>query len=95
MSNNWYLVPSTGSNTALDPRRPKYADRFEGYSSLFIEQTGLFIVRFFEKSSAHDKTGNEDDAVSFSPQKATSRLNDATGSEYTIEQWENKFFVEQ
>lgn len=95
MSNNWYLVPSTGSNTALDPRRPKYADRFEGYSSYFVEQTGQFIARFFGQDSAHDKTQNEADVVSAPPQEAARRLNDATESDYTVEQWENKLFVEQ
>lgn len=94
MPDNWYMVPSIGSNTAKDPRRPKYADRFEGFSGAVSEKNGRFIVRFFGEKGAHDKTENESDAVSI-PQKAASRLNNKTGKDHSIEYWETKHFVNE
>lgn len=95
MSDSWYLVPSAGSNTALDPRHPKYADRFDGHSSYFLDQANQFVVRFFGPSDAHESTRAEVDVVSLPAQEAVSQLNDVLGVEYTIEQWEAKLFVEQ
>lgn len=93
MSETWYLVPSSGSGDARDPRRPKYADRFEGYSSYFVEQRNVFLVRYFGDSSAHDQTQSESDVTSATRTEAATRLNDAFGFDYSAEKWEQKLFA--
>lgn len=93
MSETWYLVPSIGTGDARNPRHPKYADRFDGYSSYFVDRRGEFIVRFYGESSAHEQTRSESDVESATREEAANRLNDALDVEYTPEQWESKLFA--
>lgn len=93
MQDSWYLVPTSGTGTLTDPRQPKYADRFDSYSSYHLDQQDEFIVRFYGETTAHTQTQNEDDVSTKSLDEVTTRLNDALGVEYTPAQWENKLFA--
>lgn len=93
MQDSWYLVPVSGAGTLTDPRQPKYADRFDSYSSYPLDQQDEFIVRFYGETTAHTQTQNESDVSTKSLDWVTDRLNDAFGVEYTPAQWENKLFA--
>lgn len=95
MSEQWYFVPRVGTGTARDPHRPKYTDRFDGYSSYFVEQANRFVVRFFGENAAHDQTQGEDDVESATPKQAADRLNEAFDTNYSPVEWENKLFVDE